>query len=526
MIQALNKNRSRRPVGVWPALLLILLLAAGDLPAAQTAQKEDLNTYKQSKRAIYRKDWTDAIKGLTDFETRFPGSKYSADAIYWLAYSLDKKGSRSKKTLQRINAKKEALARLDHLLNTYITSSWMQVAKVLRVKIAAELAASGLTKYMDIIMDGVNSDGAMETELKVVALDALLKVDMEKALPIFEEILTTGSNAELKKKSLFVLRSHSGPRIRALLEKVGTQTGSAPSSTAALSLPQILDNTARYCDKLENEVYQFSCYERVEASTKGALKYSRERAGLKSFIETEKKLVRDIDEDRWVPTNSEKRKTIREVENLLDQNLKGKKKYLNECRITMDRGRVKEQRVLLEYNGKRRPRKKADRQSLRNPFRSAVSPVFLFSKRNRQTYDYQLLGREKTMNRDAYVVAVLKKKNSAKKGTKKQARLAAAWIDADDFSILKIRVFPETFGGYNFLLKHKQRRVSNVKVTDIHYFGYKTKGIRLPTKTKVTLAYDTVYDVNFGTIVHVVSDTGFTYENYIFLDGPGGSPAP
>jgi hypothetical protein len=110
--------------------------------------------------------------------------------------------------------------------------------------------------------------------------------------------------------------------------------------------------------------------------------------------------------------------------------------------------------------------------------------------------------------------------------------LALVWVDMEAFSILKFKVFPEAFGGYDYLVRSADRRLENVRIDDIHYFGFKKQRLRFPTRTEITLTYSekmmrdrgqTMRELKHGSKdpyqmeILTRTKTRFDYRNYRFF---------
>ncbi|MCP5104128.1 MAG: TonB family protein [bacterium] len=193
------------------AVLLFLIPASGvwamEGPVEQTGA---LEIYKDAKMAIYQKDWAKAVELLKGFKADFSGSTYFDDSLYWLAYSLHK--------LKRYD---KALKNLDELIGTCKGSSWVDDAEVLRVKIAAALVRGGQERYMKYILNAVRAGTGfrpgISPDTKVVALDALLRIDVDRALPYIEKALKKAKSDAFRAKLVFMLRGVGDKRVRALL---------------------------------------------------------------------------------------------------------------------------------------------------------------------------------------------------------------------------------------------------------------------------------------------------------------------
>jgi HEAT repeat protein len=93
---------------------------------------------------------------------------------------------------------------------------------------AADQYASALGTYEGLAVLGITSDQDEEEkdpelELKLVALQALLNVDSEKAYPILVKILQEDGNPKLRRNAIFVLSRSKHPDVASLMAKLATE---------------------------------------------------------------------------------------------------------------------------------------------------------------------------------------------------------------------------------------------------------------------------------------------------------------
>jgi len=270
-----------KKIKLLAAFLALIMLYSGLLTAQQT--KKDKEIYEKAKKSIYQKDWDAAIKGFEAIVEEFKNSSYQDDSLYWLGYSLDIVSRSIAELEPQLELKEKALDHLNTLIEGYSLSSWADDARVLRVKIAEELVKKGLPKYRAYIngsligaLEGlerlkelkgvegleelselyeqesfealeeleVNLDLKAdillkneidpEMELKLIALDALLGMDEEKAFPLLSKIAKQGESPELRVKALFVLSQSENPKVRQLLIELATKDSSEKVREQAL----------------------------------------------------------------------------------------------------------------------------------------------------------------------------------------------------------------------------------------------------------------------------------------------------
>lgn len=186
-------------------LSIALLLVASPLAAwmdlnvtwnaADPAEGGRSDSYREAQRALTNEDWEEAEALFTQVAD---GGGDDADAaLYWQAYVQLKRG--------RASLARESLQRLKE---DYSESPWIDDARALEVEARQ---ASGRA---------VDPGDEEDEELKLYALNSLMHMDSERAIPVLEEFLQGDHSVELKEKALFVLSQSGSSRAREILESV------------------------------------------------------------------------------------------------------------------------------------------------------------------------------------------------------------------------------------------------------------------------------------------------------------------
>jgi HEAT repeat protein len=213
-------NTNIKPLIILIAFFL-LIYASGYLTAqdeAASSEKEVKKIFQEAKKAVYNKEWQKAVEQFKKITENFSKSKWADESLYWLGYSLNKM-TQDLQNLEEIRAiNEQALKNLDALKQQYPTSQWIDDARLLTVEIAEEMVARGLKEYKRYIIKGIKEDD--DIEMKVVALDALMHMDKEKAFPMVERIIRDSKIQELRAKAIFILAQMRDPRVIPLLVEV------------------------------------------------------------------------------------------------------------------------------------------------------------------------------------------------------------------------------------------------------------------------------------------------------------------
>jgi hypothetical protein len=150
---------------------------------AGAASVPDNSLYADGTRAINESRWADAVAIFT----RIPGmhDEHADGALYWKAYAENKLGQSS-----------HALSTCAELRGDYPQSRWLDECGALEIEVRAR---SG----KPIQFPAGESD-----DVKLLALNAMMRQDEPRALAQIQEILNGDSSEKLKEKALFILGQH------------------------------------------------------------------------------------------------------------------------------------------------------------------------------------------------------------------------------------------------------------------------------------------------------------------------------
>jgi HEAT repeat protein len=250
---------------------LALLLALAVLPPAQATQQDPANNlYSDARAALDRQRYAEAAGLFESVYTKYPTSTYAANAYYWQAYALNRRGGNESLRralavleLQRAKAPTATTRRDGDALATRIRG---QLARGGDAESAEEIAViagraatpptpptpaiaaappappSALTPSMGR-RGGPNRDRCdNEDDIQSAALNALQSMDEDRALPILKRVLARrdpGSEC-IRKKAIFILSQQEGPEIeRILLEAARNDPDAEVQEQAVWWLSQV-----------------------------------------------------------------------------------------------------------------------------------------------------------------------------------------------------------------------------------------------------------------------------------------------
>lgn len=197
-------------------------------PAAWLQQDPGDSLYKAGRDALNRGQYRDAVNRFRQLRDRYPRSGYSADAFYWEAFALDRLGSR--------DDLRKALEVLDEQARRYESAATLRDAEVLGTRIRGRLARMGDARAAErVARDAYRSSGydlegererdqerqgrAEDEELKMAALQALMMMDEERAVPLLIDLVRQGEgiSPELRAQAVMVLAQQGAPEAEEVL---------------------------------------------------------------------------------------------------------------------------------------------------------------------------------------------------------------------------------------------------------------------------------------------------------------------
>ncbi len=180
--------------------------------------------YRRAREALGRGDYRNAASLFDQITARYPKTRFAGDALYFRAFALYRAGD--------TGDLRTALGSLETLSSKYKGSSVQGDARTLRVRICGELAKRGDERCASE-MEGIASQGSSsssggsstaragsairqgqqcpdeddEDDERIAALNALLQMDADRALPILEKVLARrdACSVALRRKAVFLV---------------------------------------------------------------------------------------------------------------------------------------------------------------------------------------------------------------------------------------------------------------------------------------------------------------------------------
>jgi len=241
-------------------------------------QSED-RLYESGQRALDTRRWEEALQVFTQAASK--NASRADGATFWKAYALRKLGRRD-----------EALAAIADLRKSFPNSRCLDEAKALEFELRQ---ASG---------QNVSPEAESDEEIKLLALNGLMRSDPDRAFPILENLLKSAQSPRLKKNAVFVLAQNDSPRAAQLLEQVARGQGNPDLQLAAI---RYLGEKRRDGSRapLLAEIYNASSDTTVKRAVLQALGSSRDKDRLLQIAKTEKSPDLRLEAIRYLSSNKD-----------------------------------------------------------------------------------------------------------------------------------------------------------------------------------------------------------------------------
>lgn len=160
--------------------------------------------YRLGREAINRGEFRRAAALFAEISARYPRSEYAPDAPYWRAFALYRAG--------REDDLREALRTLQTQESRFPRASTIADGRQLAIRIRGVLAQQGdVQAAEEVSREAAQSRPCVrddnDSEIRAAAMNALLQMDAESALPIIRQVLQKRDECSiaLREKAVFLL---------------------------------------------------------------------------------------------------------------------------------------------------------------------------------------------------------------------------------------------------------------------------------------------------------------------------------
>lgn len=168
-------------------------------PAPWLQEDPGSRAYAAAREALNEREYGAAAEAFQELRRAFPQSGYVADSYYYQAFALSRMGGRSDL--------REARDLLRTQMDRYPSASTLADAEELLVRVEFRLAQQGDAQAARAITRQASDPCGPDQEVRAAALNALLTMNSEQAIPILQEILKNKDtcSAELREQAVFLI---------------------------------------------------------------------------------------------------------------------------------------------------------------------------------------------------------------------------------------------------------------------------------------------------------------------------------
>ena len=216
---------------------------ASRAPAPWLAEDPADSLYRLAREALNRQQYRVAVERFAELSRRYPRSGYAADALYWEAFARYRLGGDAEL--------RNALARLEDQKRRFPRAATAGDAAALATRIQGALAHGGDPVAAESVTieateagdaraadrstrvratsprEGGRAGGDCneDSDVKAAALNAVLQMDSERALPLLSRVLARRDegSACLRRKAVFLVAQKAGPQTEEILISTARQ---------------------------------------------------------------------------------------------------------------------------------------------------------------------------------------------------------------------------------------------------------------------------------------------------------------
>lgn len=194
-------------------LMSITLVAAMLWPHALLAQSDEARElYERAQELLREERYSRAARAFEDVFDEYEGDDLAGEAMYWYAFALYRMGDRGDL--------RDARGALEIALEKYEEAVDRSETMKLLERIEGKLARLGDAGAARRVHERTEDDA--DEELRMSALNALIHMDSERALPIIQKILENPDkySGEMRAQAIFLLAQHGGDEVEDLMMDV------------------------------------------------------------------------------------------------------------------------------------------------------------------------------------------------------------------------------------------------------------------------------------------------------------------
>ena len=217
------------------------------------------DSYSAGKELLNQRKYADAVVRFDRVITA-KGANVEG-ALYWKAYAQ-----------YRLGRTDDAVATITQLRRDYAQSRYLADVKMLEADVKRQAGKPADPSAMD------------DDELKLLALQGLMRTDPERAIPLVESMLAATNSLRLKKNALYLLGLSTQPRARVILVNYAKGAGNPDLQLEAIRYIVANREKQQTSSTQLMEIYQSTQDTEVRLAIISALRASGDRNGLFNVV--------------------------------------------------------------------------------------------------------------------------------------------------------------------------------------------------------------------------------------------------
>ncbi len=170
-----------------------------EVPAPWLQEDPGSQAYTRARELLNAQRYQEAGTAFARLREEHPRSGYVADSYYWQAFALSRTEAQSNYRQARELLRAQA--------ELYPSAATLTDARELAVRVEALLARGGDARAAQSITQQAAEACGPDQQLRAAALNALLAMNAERAIPLLKEVLQSrdACSADLRRKAVFLI---------------------------------------------------------------------------------------------------------------------------------------------------------------------------------------------------------------------------------------------------------------------------------------------------------------------------------
>ncbi len=225
-----------------------------------------------------------------------------------------------------------------------------------------------------------------------------------------------------------------------------------------IDLKKILEKCAEYCEKISNSVLFFVCTETIK----------------EEIYRSAPRVIQSLNPPGKI------RMRVRGSGPKMEINT-----YVYDYQLVRKENRTKENRTLLEKNGRKMNKKNAPLQTKIFEHKNVImGPIGLLSEYWQQFHEYKIVKEAKFKGEKVIILEAV-----PKYGFKLNQLSGKIWVKKSDFTILKTEWNQQSIENYDKIEEYAKELKARPLITLVSEYAFEKKGIRFPSKYTIKEVY-------------------------------------